>query len=305
MFSPLRLLARGRVRAFTLIELLVVISIIAILIGLLLPAVQKVREAAARMKCANNLKQLGLGFHNFNDTMGCFPSGGTTWQNAPTYISPGQPATGTQQLAGWGFEILPYIEQQNLWNGGGGTTVAQCQINAMGTPVKQFFCPSRRAPMAISGASWYPSPTGTFNHAMTDYAASNLDQTGAMAYGYQGNRLQDIISGNGTASTLLIGEKRLNLYYLGQFQSDDNEGYTAGWDHDVERYTSIQPAPDFSSQSAGSNGGDNFGSSHPGIFQFVFCDGSVHRINYSVNLTSFNNLGNFHSGAVPDLSAVN
>ncbi len=103
--------------------------------------------------------------------------------------------------------------------------MAQCQINAMGTPVKQFFCPSRRAPMALSGGSWY-GPGGTYNHALCDYAASNLDQTGAMAYGYVGHRLQDIISGNGTASTLLIGEKRLNLYYLGQFQSDDNEGYT-------------------------------------------------------------------------------
>jgi prepilin-type N-terminal cleavage/methylation domain-containing protein len=100
-----------RRRGFTLIELLVVIAIIGLLMALLLPAIQRVREAANRMRCGNNLSQIAMAFHNLHNDYNVFPTGGASWRRT---IVNNQPAGPIDQDWGWAYQILPYMEQQQL-----------------------------------------------------------------------------------------------------------------------------------------------------------------------------------------------
>ena len=282
-------MSERRKRGFTLIELLVVIAIIAILIGLLLPAVQKVREAANRVRCSNHLKQIGLAFHSHHDSYSIFPTGGFGLSSPRTKVN-GVPAVGTNQQLGWAYQILPFIGQMTLWSHHDDNVVA-------GTPVAIYYCPSRRAPKVVSAP-------GYGNRAMTDYAGNagsdRLSPTGqgpSPGNGTRGTvvrqtygmvRLTDVA--DGTSATALVVEKRLNVQLANaQMLADDSEGYQSGFQHDNIRWAFLPPAADYRDavDYTDPERTYQFGSSHPGGASFVFADGSVRVVRFGVDAAVF------------------
>jgi prepilin-type N-terminal cleavage/methylation domain-containing protein len=303
-----------RRRAFTLIELLVVIAIFGVLIGLLLPAVQAIREAAARTQCANNLKQLALACHNHETLYRQLPTGG--WG----YFWNGDPdrGPGRRQPGGWGFNILPFIEQNNLYNLGAGLPPKQKQAaiaQRISTPLPLFNCPSRRPCQAWP--NWYKYPnrdcTTVTQQGRMDYAANIGDQhtdeffagPPSLAQGddptypwpstlglsgviFQRSEwsLTDIT--HGTSNTFLIGEKYLNPdAYTTGLDAADNENLYSGFDNDNSRCTDSPPLRD----RRGYADTYRFGSAHPAGLNMALCDGSVQFISYTVDPQAFAQAG--------------
>jgi prepilin-type N-terminal cleavage/methylation domain-containing protein len=268
-------------RAFTLVELLVVIAIIGVLIALLLPAVQKVREAANRMKCANNLKQMGLAFHLFHDSYGAFPTAGDGVDPARV-MTDANPAQGPDQTWGWAYQILPFLEQDNLWR-----LPDDDAVKAV--PVPLYTCPSRRGPTVfLVNVSGSVGP-----RAQMDYAGNrgtdDQGRDGLLIRRTVRPLVRFSIITDGTSNTLLLGERYSSpswYYGPGGPESDDYRGgFIAGWrtaEAPLIRSGAYEPVQD--RPYIGVPDYRRFGSAHPSGFNTVFADGSGRIIHYRVSL---------------------
>ena len=265
--------------AFTLIELLVVIAIIAILIGLLLPAVQKVREAAARMKCQNNLKQIGLACHAYHDANGTFPLGYSNTTATPN------------TSWGWATFILPYAEQGNLFNAlnpQNRTLQAAAADTAVGLPALQskvsiYVCPSDTNPAGNVNDNRRFTNMGVgspgLSLSISNYVGNN-GQNAAGIFTTSPVKILDIT--DGTTNTFLAGERRSNLSnYAAVWAGEDaTQGGYAGPEA-VVGYTLYQ----MQTGDAGTlvNPDMAFASNHTGGANFALCDGSVRFVSQNIS----------------------
>jgi prepilin-type processing-associated H-X9-DG protein len=251
-----------------------VVAVLAVVTGLLVPAVQKVREAAARSHCASNLKQLAHAFHGYHDVFKILPTGG---RNTP----PGTSATVKEDYS-WCYQILPFIEQSALYN-----SVDARRLDT--TPVRAFYCPARRAVQLYHGDAVcdYGGNGGT---DVDDGLNGTVLRTGAGTI----NLLDGIP--DGASSTLLLAERRVNRAYLDTgLDTHDNEScFRYGWDGDGIRWARSlgaswqAPARDLNDDTLPPAACHyQFGSSHTAGMNACFADGSVRTIGYSVSATLF------------------
>jgi len=303
--------------AFTLIELLVVIAIIAILIGLLLPAVQKVREAAARTQSRNNLKQFGLAFHNHNDVKGRLPYNGRRQAGTPVanFWNAGVANPAIEGSGSWGFQVLPFIEQDNVyqsWTFDG--AVYPVGYTQHKIALKLFQCPGRNRGAGFkTGTGSSDGPNGVADQAsgpVTDYALNcqvnspNNSNLPWLTNGCDKNAVDNRVSiqniVDGSSNTILLGEKALRPgKYADADASDWDESIVqGGWGGTGRRGNSAN-----TSDAAGqatfnmvsdaqlltSNNtcplchNDHFGAPWSSGVHFLMGDGSVRQLPYGTD----------------------
>jgi prepilin-type N-terminal cleavage/methylation domain-containing protein/prepilin-type processing-associated H-X9-DG protein len=316
--------ASSRRTGFTLIELLVVIAIIGILIALLLPAVQKIREAAARIQCQNNLHQIGLAMHNYHDANSTFPSG--------HYVT--GPTNGPYlYYANWAILLLPYVEQGPLYNQYDNTvpnTHAR-NVPVVQTYVKIYTCPTDpNANRILTPESKNDGATPTVSYmtgsyrGMSGVSATGFDQwagypteivvnqrvnagyrgvlhTDGPATGLTAERLTNI--SDGTSNTLVIGERTTRTHPTrGTFWADSFNLYSLGgaFNQSAALLDDYDACSRVASDIAQCKYG--WGSTHTnGGINFVFGDGSVHTIQRNIDMRIFLALATIANGEViPD-----
>ncbi|MFL5242197.1 MAG: DUF1559 domain-containing protein [Gemmataceae bacterium] len=262
-------------RGFTLIELLVVIAVIGILLGLLVPAVQKVREAAARLSCTNNLKQMGLACHGYHDIHSAFP---------PGYVAA---AYSSETSPGWGWAafLLPHLEQDNLFKQIDFSQPAQ-DSQAIRTMVKVYLCPSDTppsSPFALTG----PTNETVALAAPSSYAAtvgqdaSEVDDSVGDGVFYRNSKTRIADITDGTSQTTMIGDRAWGQT-KGIWAGVINGALTRPGDRNPWRFTT-GPAQALvlvhnnwiNIQTDADGGLDDFSSNHPGGVNLLFADGSV------------------------------